>query len=190
MLATQNPIELEGTYPLPEAQLDRFLFKLEVSRVAPETLRALITERRRGEPPALEAVADAASLQTLFDAVDRVFLPDAVASYVARLVDATHPSSPQAPEAVGRYVLHGASPRAAIAIAEAARAHALLAGKPNVGFEDVRAVAIGATAHRIVTDYRARLDGKSQSELVQAVLDHVDELERPLPAEVSTDGAR
>ena len=184
VLATQNPIELEGTYPLPEAQLDRFLFKLDVSRLGKETLQTIITERRGGKPPELEQVADAAALRELFDAVDRVFLPRAVAAYVARLVDATHPDSPLAPEAVREYVRYGASPRAAIAVAESARAHALLAGKPNVGFDDIYAVAVPAVAHRLVLDYRARLDGYGGKEIVKAVLEGVGELEESLPKEV------
>jgi MoxR-like ATPase len=187
VLATQNPIELEGTYPLPEAQLDRFLFKLDVHDVDAATLEAIITERRGGRPPALEVVADAATLEQLFEAVDAVFLPKAVARYVARLVDATHPSAAAAPERVRRYVRFGASPRAAIAIAESGRAHALLAGKPNVGFDDVRAVAVPAIAHRIALDYRARLDGVSGTDVVQTVLAEVDELDEALPREVRDD---
>jgi len=177
VLATQNPIELEGTYPLPEAQLDRFLFKLEVGGVPRGVLESILCERRGGRPPALEAAMDAARLAELFRAVDAVFLPRAVATWIARLVDATHAGGPEAPEAVRTYVRHGVSPRGAIAIGEAARAHALLAGKPNVGFDDVRAVAVPALAHRLVLDYRARLDGKTPGALVRAVLESVPEVE-------------
>ncbi|MCB9914731.1 MAG: AAA family ATPase [Planctomycetes bacterium] len=184
VLATQNPIELEGTYPLPEAQLDRFLFKLDVHRLDRGTLERILTERRRGAPPALETVLDRAELLALFDVVDRVFLPKAVAAYIARLVDATHPASDLAPEVVKGYVRYGASPRAAIAISESARAHALLAGKPSVGFEDVYAVTVPAMAHRVVLDYRARLDGYDGPRVVGAVLEAVGELERGLPREV------
>jgi MoxR-like ATPase len=176
VLATQNPIELEGTYPLPEAQLDRFLFKLEVGGVDRGVLESILVERRAGRPPALVAVTDAARLAALFHAVDAIYLPRAVASWIARLVEATHPRSGSAPERVRTYVRHGASPRGAIAIGEAARAHALLAGKPNAGFDDVRAVAVPALAHRLVLDYRARLDGVTSTELVRAVLDAVGEV--------------
>ncbi len=189
VLATQNPIELEGTYPLPEAQIDRFLFKLDVPPVGRETLQMILTERRQGRPPELGAVTDAAELQTIFDAVDRVFLPRAVAAFIARAVEATRPQSPLAPTLVKSYVRYGASPRAAIAMAESARGHALLAGKPNVGFDDVRAVAVPAVAHRIVLDYRARLDGKTGADVVRAVLEAVGELEERLPAEMSDDAA-
>lgn len=184
VLATQNPIELEGTYPLPEAQLDRFLFKLDVGRLDRATLEAIITERRAGAPPILEKVADAEGLQKLFALVDRVFLPKAVATYIARLVDATHPDGDLSPTCVREYVRFGASPRAAIAIAEAVRAHALLAGKPGAGFDDVYAVAVPAVAHRIVLDYRAKLDGYDGPRVIREVLEHVGELEEGLPKEV------
>ena len=184
VLATQNPIELEGTYPLPEAQLDRFLFKLSVARLDRETMQTIITERRGGEPPELEAVIDGEGLRELFAAVDRIYLPRAVAAYIARLVDATHSESEFAPESVRDYVRHGASPRAAISIAEAGRAHALLAGKPGVGFDDVCAVVVPAMAHRLVLDYRARLDGYDGPQIVRAVLKAVGELDENLPKEV------
>jgi len=177
VLATQNPIELEGTYPLPEAQLDRFLFKLEVGGVDRGVLEAILGERRAGRPPALAAVADEARLAELFRAVDAIFLPKAVARWIARLVEATHPHVPGVSERVTGYVRHGASPRGAIAIGEASRAHALLAGKPNVGFDDVRAVAVPALAHRLVLDYRARLDGVRGSDVVRAVLAAVPEVD-------------
>ena len=185
VLATQNPIEQEGTYPLPEAQLDRFLFKLNVDRVGPDTLTTILRERRGGRPPEATPVTDAARLSELFDLVDAVFLPEAVARYAARLVDATHPGAPGAPEVVQRNVRYGASPRAAIGIAESARAHALLAGRPNVGFDDVRAVAPHALGHRIVVDYRGKLDGHSGRSLAEAVMAHVDELPEALPNEVA-----
>jgi MoxR-like ATPase len=176
VLATQNPIELEGTYPLPEAQLDRFLFKLEVGGVDRHVLQSILSERRAGKPPTLVPATDGAKLAELFKAVDAVFLPKAVAAWIARVVEATHPRSSAAPERVKTYVRHGASPRGAIAIGEAARAHALLAGKPNAGFDDVRAVAVPALAHRLVLDYRARLDGISGAELVRAALEAVPEV--------------
>jgi len=188
VLATQNPIELEGTYPLPEAQLDRFLFKVEVQGVGREALQSILNERSWGKPPEHTAVADATSLERLFGVIDRIHLPKAVVAYIARLVDATHPKSDLAPTQVKTYVRHGASPRAAIAIAESGRAHALLAGKPNVGFDDVRAVTASALGHRLVLDYRARLDAVSGRDIARSVLDSVGEIEEPLPREVS--GAR
>jgi len=188
VLATQNPIELEGTYPLPEAQLDRFLFKVHVGGVGREALQAILNERSWGKPPEHTAAVDADALDRLFGVIERIHLPKSVAAFIARLVDATHPTSDIAPERVKTYVRHGASPRAAIAIAEAGRAHALLAGKPNVGFDDVRTVATSALGHRIVLDYRARLDNVSGRDIAASVLESVREIEEALPREVS--GAR
>jgi len=185
VLATQNPIELEGTYPLPEAQLDRFLFKLDVPAVGRAALQSILNTRRMGRPPALEPVTDAAELAQLFASVDAVFLPRAVAGYIARLVHATHPTSELALPQIKTYVRHGGSPRAAIAVAEAARAHALLAGKPHVGFDDVKAVAPSAMAHRLVLDYRARLDGVGGRALIAQLLQSLSELDEELPVEVA-----
>ena len=189
VLATQNPIELEGTYPLPEAQLDRFLFKLDVPAVGRDTLKAIITDRRGGKPPELKAVTDGEGLRKLFEVVDAVFLPEAVAGFIARIVEGTHADSDLACTQVKNYVKHGASPRAAIALAEAARAHALLAGKPNVGFDDVRALVVPAVAHRMVLDYRARLDGVTAADVLQEVLSSVGETEERLPNDSNDAGA-
>jgi MoxR-like ATPase len=181
VLATQNPIELEGTYPLPEAQLDRFMFKVEVSGVERSVLEEILVTRVRGEPPALQPVLSAAELNDLFSLVDAVHLPRSVAGYAARLVAASHPSSAEAPEAVRTFVKYGSSPRAAIAIGSAARALALAGGKPNVGFDDVRRVAAPAMAHRLVLDYSARLEGWDGRRVVDALLAAVPEIERGLP---------
>ncbi|MBL8801544.1 MAG: AAA family ATPase [Planctomycetes bacterium] len=177
VLATQNPIELEGTYPLPEAQLDRFLFKLDVGSVDRSVLEAILCERRAGRTPDLEPATNGAGLAELFAVVDAVFLPRAVANWIARLVEATHPRHANAPQKVKSYVRHGVSPRGAIAIGEAARAHALLAGKPNVGFDDVRAVAPSALSHRVVLDHRARLDNVRGRDVLAEVLASVSEVD-------------
>ena len=185
VLATQNPIELEGTYPLPEAQLDRFLFKVEVPGVSEDTLVRILSTRRRGAPPPLATVLSRDDLVALFAAVDAVFLPTPVATYVARVVSATHRDAVSAPAEVARFVRFGASPRAAIAIAESARAAALLAGRPNVDFSDVRRVAVPALAHRLVLEHAARLEGVTAATVVERVLATVDPAGRPLPAEVA-----
>lgn len=181
VLATQNPIELEGTYPLPEAQLDRFLFKLDVHGVDSSVMTRILLERDSGQAPTLTPVTNAEGLQMLFDVVDSIYLPPAVGDYIARLVAASHPDGPGATKSVTEYVRHGASPRAAIAIADSARAHALLSGKPNVGFDDARAVAVPAMGHRIVLDYRARLDGKGGADLIRDLLEHIPEVGADLP---------
>jgi MoxR-like ATPase len=181
VLATQNPIELEGTYPLPEAQLDRFMFKVDIAGVEQSVLEEILMTRVHGEPPPLEAVLDAKELNGLFALVDAIFLPRAVANYIARIVAASHPSSAGAPEPVRTFVKHGSSPRAAIAIGAASRGLALLRGKPHVGFDDVRRIAAPAMAHRLVLDYAARLEGWNGRRVVAALLDAVPEVERGLP---------
>lgn len=184
VLATQNPIELEGTYPLPEAQLDRFTFKVQVEGIGPETLQTIISKRKHGEPPVLNPVISGEELSQLFDLVDRVHLPQAVANYMARLVSATHARFEDAPEFVRQFVRFGASPRAAIALANTARAAALIAGKPNVGFEEVKFVAPSVLCHRIILDYSARMEGWSSQSLIQELLGAVPEVDREIPADL------
>jgi MoxR-like ATPase len=184
VLASQNPIELEGTYPLPEAQLDRFLFKLVVHQVDVEVLDQIIATRRRGEPPAPSWAMSSEELAGLFAVLDRIFLPRAVARYIARLVAASHPRAPEAPDRVRQYVTYGASPRAAIALAEAARGIALLAGRPTVGFEDVQAVAGPVLNHRLILNYKARLDQVDTFAIVADLLGGLDEAGLKLPADL------
>ncbi|MEO6597398.1 MAG: AAA family ATPase [Planctomycetota bacterium] len=184
VLATQNPIELEGTYPLPEAQLDRFLFKVEVPGVSADVMTQILTSRRRGEPPELATALSAAELDELFELVDGVFLPQAVANFIARLVAATHPEREHALPEVQSAVRFGASPRAAIAIAEAARAAALLTGRPNVDFDDVQRVAGPALAHRVVLQHAAVVSGTTAIDLVRRILASVPLVAKALPEAV------
>jgi MoxR-like ATPase len=178
VLATQNPIELEGTYPLPEAQLDRFLFRVQVPPVGARTLSTLLTTRVRGAPPVLPPLLDSERLARLFAAVDRVHLPVPVADFIGRLVEASDPRQPQAPEAVRRLVRYGASPRAALALAAAGRALSLLRGKPNVGFDEVVATAPAILNHRLVLAYEASLEKVAATDVIQALLQAVPEVPR------------
>ncbi len=184
VLASQNPIELEGTYPLPEAQLDRFLFRVLVDDLDPDTLTDILATRRHGEPPRAQWRMPAETLRLCFDAVSRIVLPRPVAAWIARLVAASHPDAPTAPEDVRKYVRYGASPRAAIAMAEAARAVALLDGRPSVGFDDVRAVAVPVLNHRLIPSYQARLDRRTPASLAEALLAAVSESGLDLPDSV------
>ena len=184
VLATQNPIELEGTYPLPEAQLDRFMFKLNVPGVSSETLQQIISTRKNGQPPELKEVLSETQLTQLFDYADLVHLPEAVANYIARIVASTHPERPDAPDEVRKFIKFGASPRAAIALAATARGAALLSGKPNVGFDEVRRVAGSVLGHRIILDYAARLEGWDSQRMVEWLLETVPEVPRTLPQDL------
>lgn len=174
VLASQNPVELEGTYPLPEAQLDRFLFKLRVDAADVEVMQQIISERRRGEPPTPDWKMPSGRLDQVYKAMDRQFLPPAVARYIARLTAATHAGAAEATEQINQYVHYGASPRAAIAMAEAARGYALTEGRPSVGFEDVRAVADAVLNHRLILNYKARFDQVTGHDLVADLLEKLD----------------
>ncbi|HAE39217.1 MAG TPA: AAA family ATPase [Candidatus Riflebacteria bacterium] len=184
VLASQNPIELEGTYPLPEAQLDRFIFKLEVKSADVSTLREIIFARRHGEPPAASFTVSAAELDTLFDVMNRIYLPGPVAEYIARLVNATNPGSSAASRKVHEFVQYGASPRAAIAVAETARGVALLAGRPSVGFDDVREVFVPALNHRVLLNYKARFEGITTSALLEELKKTLKETDLGLAEEL------
>jgi MoxR-like ATPase len=185
VLATQNPIELEGTYPLPEAQLDRFLFRLVIAPPDIESLDRIISTRRRGEPPEPSWQMSAEELRSVFAIMDRVFLPRPVARYISRLVASTHPGAAEATPLVGHYVAYGASPRAAIAIAESARAGALLAGRPTVGFADVKEVAGPVLNHRLILNYKARMEGVDTFAVARELLATLDEAGLKLPRGIS-----
>ena len=169
--------------------MDRFLFKLIVSDVSAEVLDDIISTRRRGMPPVPSEPLSAQDLGRLFGAMDRMYLPRAVSRYISRLVAATHPHGREATADVNTYVTYGASPRAAIAIAEASRAYALLDGRPTVGFEDVRAVAPPVMIHRLILSYKARFDQIGQQAIIQGLLDTLDEAGLGLPADVQVEKA-
>ncbi|MEM9080319.1 MAG: AAA family ATPase [Verrucomicrobiota bacterium] len=169
VLATQNPIELEGTYPLPEAQLDRFLFKLEVTRNTPETLERIITTRDLGAEPDVTPILNTENLQQTLELVRRIYLPDVVANYIARLVDATHPGQ----SAAAASIKYGSSPRAALSLASAARARALINERTHASFEDVKFIAPAVLRHRILLEYNARVEGLTTNDLVKRILDEV-----------------
>ena len=162
VIATQNPIELEGTYPLPEAQLDRFLFKLEVYRNPVETLEKIVLNREIGVEPTVDKVMTGEELATITAAVREIYLPDVVANYIARIVDGTHRGQSKCAEDIK----FGASPRAALGLASAAKAKALIEGRINTSFEDVAAVAAPVLQHRIILEYEARIEGRTSSDVV------------------------
>lgn len=176
VLATQNPIELEGTYPLPEAQLDRFLFKLEVRVNDAETLEKIVLHREIGVEPQVDEVMSKMELESLLEAARRIFMPQPVANFIARLVKATHPGEPHAGG-----VKFGASPRAALALAAASKARGLMEQRLNASFEDVRAVAPAVLRHRILLDYGAKLEGLTPDLMIAKLLEQVPAQDKPLP---------
>ncbi len=180
VLATQNPIELEGTYPLPEAQLDRFLFKLNVQPGGVAVLERIVKNRRIGIDPDVPRVWSREELVSVIDLAARIYLPDVVANYIARLVAGSHPGQ----SAASKFVKYGASPRAAIGLAAGAKARALLNGRMNASFEDVQAVAVAVLQHRLVLDYQARLEGQTGAAVVAALVAEIPMQNRDLPATV------
>jgi MoxR-like ATPase len=175
VLATQNPIEMEGTYPLPEAELDRFFFKLLVGFPSRAELSAIVdrTTGPRGEPPA--AIADGNSVLELQDVAREIPIASHVSDYAVRLVLATHPELSEGVETAHRNVRYGASPRAAQAIIVGSKIHAVLAGRVNVAFDDVRRVALPALRHRLILNYEAEAKGITTDRVVAELLAAVPE---------------
>ena len=169
VLATQNPIELEGTYPLPEAQLDRFLFKLEVTRNDVTTLERIVNGRELGTEPVVQPIMDGATLDSVLALIRRIFLPEVVGNYIARLVDGSHPGQSSS----AKNIKYGASPRAALPLAASARARALMNERTHASFEDVKFVAPSVLRHRIILEYNARVEGLTTNDVVASLLDEV-----------------
>ncbi|MEM6883732.1 MAG: MoxR family ATPase [Verrucomicrobiota bacterium] len=169
VLATQNPIELEGTYTLPEAQLDRFLFKILLQRNSVEVLEEIVRKREIGVDAEVEQVLSLKEFTGLTELARKIYLPDVVSAYIARLVHQTHPEEG---EDLAK-IKYGASPRAALALAGASKARALWQGRPNTSFEDVQAVAYPVLRHRLILDYTARMEGVTTDDVVKALLEKV-----------------
>ena len=176
VLATQNPLEMEGTYPLPEAQLDRFLFKVNVAFPAVKDL-VQILERTTGlEQPRAQKVADGAQVIGMGELALSTPIPTHVSEYVAHIVVATHPESDEATAMLRQYARYGASPRGAQALIIGAKINALLEGRSNVSFEDVAAVAPAALRHRILLNFEGQAEGLSTDDLIADVLQAVPKL--------------
>ena len=173
VVATQNPIEMEGTYPLPEAQLDRFLLKVFVETSSVAELVEIVDRTTVKQTPKAEAVASADDVLAMRELVREVPVASHVKQHVARLTLATHPGSADAPDVVTRYVRYGSSPRGAQAIALAAKVAALVDGRNNVAFEDVHAVATPALRHRIIFNFEGEAEGMQPDAVIDEVLKHV-----------------
>jgi MoxR-like ATPase len=175
LLATQNPIEMEGTYPLPEAQLDRFLFMVKLERPGVPDVVEVIRRTTGEETPEPAPVLSGEAVLAGRALVRRVALADPVAEYAARLVAATHPDDESAPEGVRRFLRYGASPRAAQGLVLAARVHALLDGRAHVTFEDVRRFAPPTLRHRLILNFEGEAEGVRPDTLVAEVVAAVAE---------------
>jgi len=175
VMATQNPIEQEGTYPLPEAQLDRFFFKLLVNYSGREEMSVIIDRTTRGEFPKPGKVMDGAEIQQWQQLVREVLVAPPVQDYAIRLVLATHPGGEFAAQETGKFLRVGASPRGAQSIVLAAKVRALLEGRYNVGFEDVRRVYLPALRHRVLLNFEAQAENIPSDQVLERVMDEVKE---------------
>ncbi len=173
VLATQNPIENEGTYPLPEAQLDRFLFKIQVDFPNLQELKQIMDITVTNKQVVLRPILTGNDIVSARAAIRDIPIADAVAEYALKVVVATHPEVEGASEYVKRYVSCGASPRAAQAIFQAARAKALMENRFNVSFDDIKSVAYPALRHRLVLSFEALADGVKADEIISGILSSV-----------------
>lgn len=170
VLATQNPLENEGTYPLPEAQLDRFLVKMIVSYPTKEELKEIVL--RTTSPTSIQAskAADGEAIMQIQETAKQMLVADDVLDYAIRLLMSTHPTEPDAPESVKRFVQFGSGPRGIQAIVSLAKVRAFCAGRLNVSFHDVEQVAVPALRHRIFLNFEGQATGMSTDGILRDVL--------------------
>ncbi len=175
VLATQNPVEQEGTYPLPEAQMDRFMFKLVVGYSNREDLNIIVDRTTRGEKANLEKVMDGSEIIKWQGLVREVILAPHVQDYLVRLTLATHPDGPHSVAATNDYVRWGSSPRGAQTLALASKVRALLDGRYNVSFEDIRRVYLPTMRHRVLLNFEAQAEGVDPDQVLLDILEKVPE---------------
>ncbi len=176
VLATQNPLEMEGTYPLPEAQLDRFMFKLLVGFPRAEELSEILRRTTGGHSPEVNTTATGFDIVRMSDLAREVPIASHVNDYAVQLLMATHPDQPAAPEAVRRFVRYGSSPRGAQAMILAAKIRALMSSRLNVAHEDLRAVAYPALRHRIILNFEGEAERITSDDIISDVIASVPEL--------------
>lgn len=176
VLATQNPLEMEGTYPLPEAQLDRFFFKVNVAFPSTTELVEILARTTTAAEPKAGRVASGADIVTMRNLAREVPIASHVANYVARLVVATHPDSPDAPALVRQFVRYGSSPRGGQSLILGAKLTALLDGRYNVSFDDVQVIAQAALRHRLILNFEGMAEGIGADTIIAELVKEVKEL--------------
>jgi MoxR-like ATPase len=177
VIATQNPIEQEGTYPLPEAQLDRFMFNIKVDYPSVDEEKRILLTATKDEPPELTKVLSGKAIVNLQKLVRSVPVGDYVVDYVTRLVRATRPKDPTAPDFVKRMVDWGAGPRAGIFLIQGGKAMAAMDGRFSVAVDDIKKVAIPVLRHRVSTNFQAQAEGKTSEDVIEQLLKSVGEPE-------------
>jgi len=171
VMATQNPIDMEGTYPLPEAQLDRFLFKINVAFPNAEELVNILERTTIDTEPHAAKATDGPTLQQMGILARQIAVASPVNEAVAQLLLATHPDQPDSPEIVKRYVRFGASPRGAQAIILGAKVNALFNGRYNVAFSDIRTVIHPALRHRLILNFEGEAEGVTADGIIGAIME-------------------
>ncbi|GAA0824243.1 AAA family ATPase [Clostridium tertium] len=171
VLATQNPIEQEGTYPLPEAQLDRFLFKLNVDFPNLQELKEIMDLTLTNNKVQIDAVLEGDEILKIREIIREIKLAEAVKEFALKLILATHPEIPEASEFIKRYVEAGASPRAAQGIISGAKVRAVMEGRLNVSFEDIKALAYPVLRHRIILNFDAITEGLTEESIIDKILE-------------------
>ncbi|QDU29833.1 ATPase family associated with various cellular activities (AAA) [Anatilimnocola aggregata] len=185
VLATQNPIEQEGTYPLPEAQLDRFLFKLVVGYSSREELATIVDRTTKGITIRPEKVMDGTEICKWQKLIRDVILAQHVQDYIVRLVLATHPSGPYSLPITNQYLRWGSSPRGAQTLALASKVRALLEGRYNVSFEDVRRSFLPALRHRVILNFEAQAEGLDTDHVLLNILEKLPEKGEDAPVKAA-----
>ena len=175
VLATQNPIEQEGTYPLPEAQLDRFMFKIVIDYPSEEEEVAIVSSTTSVDEPELEIVLSGEDIIMLHQIVRRVSAADNVVQYAVKLARATRPKSKDAPDFIQQWVRWGAGPRAGQYLILGAKARGILRGRVNASIEDVKSVANAVLRHRVLTNFHAEAEGVDSDAIITRLLDTVQE---------------
>ncbi len=170
VLATQNPIEQEGTYPLPEAQLDRFMFKVSVPFLNRDELNEVVKRTILSEAAEVSPILDGPKILAMREVLQRVVVADPMRDFAVRLVLATHPETAESGPDVKSFVRWGASPRATQALIRAARVRALACGRPHVAFEDIRHYAREVLAHRILLNYDGQAENLDVGQLIDGIL--------------------
>lgn len=188
VMATQNPIEQEGTYPLPEAQLDRFFFKLVVGYSSREDLNTIVDRTTKGVMIEPEKVMDGSEILKWQKLIRDVILASHVQDYIVRLTLATHPDGPFALPITNQYIRWGSSPRGAQTLALAAKVRALLEGRYNVSFEDVRRVYLPAMRHRVILNFEAQAEGIEPDQVLLEILENLPEKSDDAPVAAAVVG--
>jgi MoxR-like ATPase len=179
VIATQNPIEQEGTYPLPEAQLDRFMFNIKVDYPTAEDERMIVSMSARDDKPEIAKILTGERIMAWQKLVRKIEVPGFVIEFIVKLVRATRPKDPTAPDMIKRLVDWGAGPRAGQFLVRAGQAFAAMDGRPSVAIDDIKKAAIPVLRHRVSANFQAQAEGKSSDDIVMELLKVVSEPEPP-----------